>query len=237
MLIIMGRERSFLRMICLIIGCLLLSLNFTISANASLQDNEDGTVTQIRNDGSMLMWLKDANYSKTSGYDADGRMTWDQAQTWIGYLNSSIYLGYDDWRLPYTLPVDGSSYVIVGNNYDGSIDYGYNISSPNSELGYMFYAELDNKGRYDTSGQTQTGYGLSYKGPFTNLLSTYYLSDSTYNDTSVWVFNNNNGVQVLDSSVNARNAWAVRDAGIIPEPVSSILFVSGGAFFYFRRRR
>ena len=32
-------------------------------ANAVLADNNDGTITQIRNDGSALMWLKDANYA------------------------------------------------------------------------------------------------------------------------------------------------------------------------------
>ncbi|RJQ49795.1 MAG: DUF1566 domain-containing protein [Nitrospiraceae bacterium] len=215
---------------------LLLSLSLAVSAIASLQDNSDGTVTQTRSDGSMLMWLKDANYSKTSGYDADGRMTWVQAQGWINYLNSSGYLGYSDWRLPYALPVNGTSYVITGNNYDGSIDYGYNITSPDSELAYMFYTELGNTGRYDIFGQPQTGYGLSNRGPFAGLLSSYYWSGSEYG-SSVWVFNNSSGVQVLDSKSNSRNTWAVRDAGmVVPEPVSSILFISGGTFLYLMRR-
>jgi hypothetical protein len=37
----------------------------------SLVDNGDGTITQTRNDGSVLMWLQDANYIVTSGYAGD----------------------------------------------------------------------------------------------------------------------------------------------------------------------
>ena len=34
-----------------------------------------------------ITWLQDANYAKTSNYDADGRMTWTQANTWANNLN------------------------------------------------------------------------------------------------------------------------------------------------------
>ena len=40
-----------------------------------------------------ITWLQDANYAMTSGYDADGTMTWDDAFTWAANLN---YGGYDD---------------------------------------------------------------------------------------------------------------------------------------------
>ena len=50
----------------------------TVSAYAVLINNLDGTVTQNRVDGSSLMWLQDANYANTSGYDTflGGRMNW-----------------------------------------------------------------------------------------------------------------------------------------------------------------
>ncbi len=73
-------------------------------ANATLWDRGGGL---IYDDVLNITWLQDANYAKTWGYDADGRMTWSQAMTWADQL---VYAGYDDWRLPRTLPVNGSSY-------------------------------------------------------------------------------------------------------------------------------
>ena len=48
-------------------------LCFSLPASAVLIDNQDGTVTQIRTDGSRLMWLKDANTVYTSGYSTFNR--------------------------------------------------------------------------------------------------------------------------------------------------------------------
>ena len=74
---------------------------FVPSASATLVDNGDGTVTQTRNDSSMLMWVKDANLAATSGYcltsgnclDSNGMVTWTQANNWIDYMNSTNYAG------------------------------------------------------------------------------------------------------------------------------------------------
>lgn len=55
-----------------------------------------------------ITWLADANYAMTSGYDSDGLMTWDEAQSWIGTLNTANYLGVNDWRLPATAQPDAS---------------------------------------------------------------------------------------------------------------------------------
>lgn len=83
-------------------------------ANASLIDNLDGTITQTRNDGSMLMWLKDANYAQTSGYNSDGLMTWAEAIAWADQL---VYGGYDNWRLTSALNSDGTGpYFGVGTS-------------------------------------------------------------------------------------------------------------------------
>jgi len=145
------------------------------TSNSRLIDNEDGTITQIRYDGSRLMWLKDANYAQTSGYDADGRMTWDEALAWIASLNSSNHLGYNDWRLPAPLPVNATSYDLDWS-CDGSTDIGYNITSPNSEMSYMYYVELGNLGYHapDPPDCTfpQPSWGLSNTSYFYNLMNT-----------------------------------------------------------------
>lgn len=75
-----------------IVICFIVAL-FSSTAYTELIDNHDGTVTQIRNDGTVLMWLKDVNYAKTSGYDADGFMNWNDAMNWA---NNLVFAGYDE---------------------------------------------------------------------------------------------------------------------------------------------
>ena len=88
-------------------------------------------------------------------YDSDLDITWyDYTKSWDTWQNQvnwaaglSVNFGgniYDDWRLP--LSVDGP--VVWG--YDGTTTAGYNITS--SEMGHLFYTELENKGYCDTSG-------------------------------------------------------------------------------------
>lgn len=191
----------------------------TVSTHAELIDNFDGTVTQHRVDGSSLLWLKDADYAKTSGYDwdGDGRMSWWQANDWIASLNASNHLGYNDWRLPDVSPVNGVSYDYT-NERDGSSDLGYNISAPDSaypdsigsEMAYMFYVELGNLGFCNIYGSCeQPGYGLSNSGPFINLMADhgqyhFYWSGTEYfwdgnvewpTTNKAWFFRFANGFQ------------------------------------------
>lgn len=72
------------------------------SAHAALIDRGGGMIysTDLN-----ITWLQDANYARTSGYDADGLMNWNGAMTWAANLS---YGGYDDWRLPTHLTVDTS---------------------------------------------------------------------------------------------------------------------------------
>jgi len=49
------------------------SLTLSGISQASLYDRGEGL---IYDDVLDVTWLKDANYAKTSGHDADGRMTW-----------------------------------------------------------------------------------------------------------------------------------------------------------------
>ena len=63
------------------------------AAQAALVDRGGG---MIYDTDLSITWLQDANLAKTSGYDADGRMSWVAANQWAANL---IYGGYADWRL------------------------------------------------------------------------------------------------------------------------------------------
>ena len=100
---------------------------FTTPTHATLFDRGGGL---IYDDHLNITWLQDANYAKTSNYDADGQMSWAGATAWaanLSYLDSVRNVTYDDWRLPTT--VDGP-YVF---GYNGTTTAGYNITS--SEMG------------------------------------------------------------------------------------------------------
>jgi hypothetical protein len=79
----------------------LLVLLFTIGlgttpARAALIDLGNGTVFS---DTLGVAFLKDMNTAMTTGFDADGAMTWLQAMAWIEHLNTTSYLGFSDWEL------------------------------------------------------------------------------------------------------------------------------------------
>jgi hypothetical protein len=119
---------------------LMLVFGLAVSAQATLIDRGGGMIysTELN-----LTWLQDANYAQTSGYDADGLMTWDEAMTWAANLS---YGGYTDWRLP---------------TYDPP--YQRCDASKLNEMAYLLYIELDNLDK--CGGQS----GLNY-GPFINVL-------------------------------------------------------------------
>jgi hypothetical protein len=91
-------------------------ISFAMNANAALVDNGDGTITQIREDGTSLMWLQHAD-----SYYGD----WLTVMSWA---DSLVYAGYDNWRLPSSLNSDGSGPC-----------YGYNCTE--SEMGNLYYVE------------------------------------------------------------------------------------------------
>lgn len=99
-----------------------------------------------------LTWLADANYAKTSGYDADGRMDWATANAWAAGLN---YYGYTGWRLPATPQPDPSCAAQL--NPGGFPPQGYGFNCTGSEMGHLFYLALGGKageGVYNQGGDT-----------------------------------------------------------------------------------
>lgn len=89
----------------LLSGLVILASN---AARATLIDRGGGMIydTDLN-----ITWLADANYAKTSGYDADGLMTWAAANAWAQNLT---YGGYTDWRLPKTLEPDPTCVAVSG---------------------------------------------------------------------------------------------------------------------------
>lgn len=96
------------------------------TVQAGLIDNGNGTVTQIRSDGTKLMWVQDGGL-------AGAASNWWEAMEWADNLD---YAGYSNWRLPST--------------DDRTLGY----SCTGSEMGYLYYIELGNpaKGPFINQG-------------------------------------------------------------------------------------
>ena len=95
-----------------------LAFSLSTGAQASLVARDGGMVYDTVNN---ITWAADANLAQTSGYDADGKMTWANAVAWAEQLTLG---GFTDWSLPTTVPAV----------------YGYNQKG--SQLGDLFYNQL-----------------------------------------------------------------------------------------------
>ncbi len=225
----------------LLILALLAGLSLSGAAQATLIDRGGG---QIYDNALNITWQQNANLAATdtfgvSGINSDGSMPWTTANQWIGAMNTADYLGYSNWRLPTTAPVNGSA-IDYGFSFNGTTDRGYNISAPGtayagstgSEMAYLFYNELGNKAYFDTSGTPQAGYGVTNAGPFQDLQSFLYWSGTVpapYSDYA-WYFGTNFGAQGGGGKGHDFYAWAVRpgDVAAVPEPSEWALMMAGG---------
>lgn len=219
------------------------------AAHAALYDRGGGL---IYDDQLNVTWLADANYARTSGYDADGRMTWAQAVTWadtLVYHDSVRNVDYSDWRLPFM--VDTGT---PGCNYaDSGTDCGYNVQTVNtgtnpvtvySELAHMYYNNLGFKGYYSPTSTYQPDFGifgngttggerdgLGPNGAIVNLQSHAYWSGTEYAPSAgyAWVFDTYYGDQNYFGKDYDFYAWAVRpgDVAAVPEPETYALLLAG----------
>lgn len=216
---------------------------YTGTAQAALNDRGGGL---LYDDVLNITWLQDANYAYTSSYDADGRMNWNDATAWAAGL---VYGGYDDWRLASNSPVNGTSWN-YGFSYNGSSDVGYNITSPNSEMAYMYYVNLGLKGYNDTSGAVPPDWGMYGNGTWggqkdinlvKNLQSWNYWSGAEYANTttSSWGFQTTHGNQTNLFKGGQNFAWAVRDGDVaaVPEPETYAMLLAGLGLLGFTTRR
>ena len=187
--------------------------------------------------GNRLIYDSDLNitwYDYTNSFD-----TWQNQVGWASTLSvsgGSLLETYDNWRLPASLEAPWFF------GFDGSSTVGLNITS--SEMGHLFYTELGNIGHYDTTGtQTSCGGGypscLANTNAFQNLLSIPYWSGTERIDATgqSFTFDFFNGDQLTTDHYVQYSAMAVRDGdvAIVPEPISSILFMTGGTLLAGRR--
>ncbi len=134
--------------------------------------------------GNKLIYDDDLNIT---WYDySNSGNTWNNQMSWASGLTVNFGVTiYDDWRLPSTVDVP----YVWGNN--GTTTAGYNITS--SEMGHLYYTELGNLGYYDTSGNYQSGWGLTNTGDFQNLQLGHYWSGTEYSanpSLGNWVIGN-----------------------------------------------
>ena len=212
---------------CLLIVIIVLFLGMIQLVQAKLIDRGGGLIYDTDLD---ITWLYDVNYVNTTGYDdmlygfnTNGSLSWADAVTWaknLEYRDTVRDVTWDDWRLPKRLPVNPLGYNL-NFSLDGSTDWGYNVTSPNSEMAYMYYVNLGNLGYFDKSGTgPQSEWGLQNTGPFVNLQPIYNWSGTDYPPGTgcPWAFNFRNGEQSLSSAGGMAWAWAVRDGDVSPAP-------------------
>ena len=169
-----------------------------------------------------ITWLADWNYAKTSGYHPDGAMDWAGATAWA---NSLEFGGFDDWRLPTALNVDGSG--VCGPAFDCT----------GSEMGHMFY---DNWGA--TRGQDFfLGTNTTNLAMFSNVQSGPYWTGTDYGPDadSAWFFYtaSTGGFQTYVSKLPPLFAVAVRAGDVVPEPHTIVLALTGLLLIGARTRR
>lgn len=201
--------------------------SLTTIGTATYGGNNYNLIWDNDNNGKSIVWL---DYTKSYA-------NWYNQTAWASGLGSSISsinlktgysLNWTDsaWRLPGT--VDGR--YVYGTN--GTTTAGYNITS--SELGHLYYTELENKGYYSTTGAYQSDYGLKNKGDFAHLQSSRYWSgmEYAYNPTNAWNFITGTGVQSTYDGGTGLLGIAVRTGEVIyqeatPTPLPTALPLLG----------
>ena len=175
-----------------------------------------------------ITWLADANYAETTGFDDDGFMSWEDANTWVSGLDIK---GITGWRLPTLSPINGVSFntsfsnnATTDGNYADSEGWVGPTGSPVSELGYLYYVTLGNIGwctpddANPISCEEQTGWDITNTGPFSNLntslVNGHYWTDKEIDSFTAWSFGFSGGAQIGGLKGDTFKGWVVHDGDI-----------------------
>jgi len=221
-----------------------ITIIFSFASNAALLSRLDGQAvydTELN-----ITWLTNANLAASntfgiSGVTTSGAMRWDTANQWIDAVNSDAgYLGFNDWRMPITRPVNGSVFNIPANGriYDGSADEGFNVSASDSayagatssEMAHLFYNTLGNEASFDLTGNARQTRPVFNPGPF-SLFRTHPYWSATHGESAndAWQFDFQTGLQAEHYNGNQYFVMVVRagDVATVPLPAAIWLFFSG----------
>ena len=161
-----------------------------------------------------ITWAADA--------DISGRDTWDNQVAWAAGLTLGRVTG---WRLPTLSPIDGSTFDTTFSD-NATTDFGFaptttdgtdggwrdGSNTPVSEMGHMYYVTLGNFTEENGGGFTNTG-------PFSDVQSFVYFSDTDFEPGVAWSFHFGlGGLQYDDDKGDDNYAWAVR-TGDVPAVV------------------
>lgn len=213
-------------------------------------ENLTSTEYLVHDSDLKIDWMRDGSWMPNDALP-QRKMSWDDAIAWLATLNENKYGGFNDWRLP-TTP-DGfweENNTVIWKYNNNDITTKYNVTV--SELGHLFYSELNLKGYIAPSMESKannitynTHYGLGNAStPFKGLQSGYYWfgTPSQSESDMAWVFDFEFGIQFLQTKTMP-NAYAIAVRSSTPtpapEPGTALLFLSGltGTLWQLRRKR
>ena len=187
----------------------------SIDAKAELYSRLGGMA--FYDDQLNVTWLQDANYARTSGDDADGYMTWQEANSWAAGLSVN---GITGWRLA-SIDVDGNGSITDCSSAS-------QVECKDNEFGHLYY--------YGAGTAFGNGISEANPGPFSIPSFDYWSGTEVVTDTDfAWAFAFTFGGQYElykkegGVGVALGSAWAVHDGDIraVPLPGAAWLFGSG----------
>jgi len=150
---------------------------------AELIDNGDGTITQVRSDGTKLMWTKDTLLAGDSGLP-EGKKNWNEAKFWAANLD---FAGYSDWRLPRT---------------PGTITNGITTEG---ELGDLYHSELGDLKNPDKFKMSDKHNNVFWTEKELDATTVFIVNFGNFKGKYKYSF------QQTCSAEDSRQAWAVRE--------------------------
>ena len=178
-----------------------------------------------------ITWLADPQFARTSGYDSDGVMSFQDATLFIASLNTSNHLGTNNWRLPAWTDT-GTLGCNFTNAYEET-DCGFNVDVGTGEMAHLFFETLGNLSVFDAIGRPRPDgtYGYLNPSPFAvDLLRAYwYANEYPLESDSALYFFFEAGVQAVALKDFDSGAWAVRDGNVasVPIPATAWLLCTG----------